>query len=310
MRVVLALVILGIALCHAHDHQVLITPEHIEELKATAEFEVYSYEEHPFKDYTVAQFKAMLGLKRHPEYVPKKIDYTEGDSSIADSFDARTKWPNCIHAIRDQAQCGSCWAFAASEVLSDRFCIASGGKTNVVLSPQDLVSCDSSDYGCEGGYLDHSWQYLVSTGIVEDSCFPYASGSGNVPSCPNKCTSGSKKWNKYRAASYTEFSSTAQIQQDLQANGPVETGFDVYQDFMSYKSGIYKHTSGGLLGGHAVKVVGWGTSGSTKYWIVANSWGSSWGEQGFFRIAFGQCNFDSDMIAGPVNAKDLMRHLH
>jgi len=129
----------------------------------------------------------MLGLKSHPEYKPKRITYGAVDAALPAEFDSRKQWPNCIHEIRDQAQCGSCWAFAASEVLSDRFCIATQGKTDIILSPQDLVSCDKSDYGCQGGYLDHSWQYLVSTGIVSEECFPYTSQKGSVEKCINKC---------------------------------------------------------------------------------------------------------------------------
>jgi len=73
----------------------------------------------------------------------------------------------------------------------------------------------------------------------------------------------------------------------------METSFNVYSDFMNYKSGIYKHTSGYLEGGHAVKILGWGVEGGVNYWICANSWGTSWGEKGFFRIAYGECGIDS-----------------
>eukprot|EP00689_Sawyeria_marylandensis_P002030 EC822907.1.p1 GENE.EC822907.1~~EC822907.1.p1 ORF type:complete len:84 (+),score=53.33 EC822907.1:357-608(+) len=68
--------------------------------------------------------------------------------------------------------------------MSDRMCIASKGSINEVLSPQDMVSCDKGDLGCQGGYLDREWAYLVSTGIVTDACFPYVSGDGHVPKCP------------------------------------------------------------------------------------------------------------------------------
>jgi len=77
----------------------------------------------------------------------------------------------------------------------------------------------------------------------------------------------------------------------------METGFDVYSDFMNYKSGVYKHTTGYLEGGHAVKILGWGTEGGVNYWICANSWNTSWGEQGYFRIAFGECGIDSAVYA-------------
>jgi len=77
-------------------------------------------------------------------------------------------------------------------------------------------------------------------------------------------------------------------------NGPIQTGFTVYQDFMSYQSGVYRHTSGSQLGGHAVKIVGWGSD----YWIVANSWGTGWGLNGFFWFGMNQCGFEGQGIAG------------
>jgi len=95
-------------------------------------------------------------------------------------------------------------------------------------------------------------------------------------------------------------------------NGPVETGFLVYQDFMSYKGGVYKKTSSTLLGGHAVKIVGWGTEKGDDYWIVANSWGPKWGEAGHFRIKIGNCcNFEAQMITGvPKLSSTTEGHYH
>jgi cathepsin B len=214
-----------------------------------------------------------------------------------DSFDSRQKWPKCIHPIRNQGRCGSCWAFAASEVLSDRYCIA--GKDVGVLSPQYMVSCDTSDYGCQGGYLTNSWAFLQQTGIPTDACYPYTSGSGDSGVCKDTCADGSPI-KTYQASSYYQTGSVENTMNDIMTHGPVESGFSVYQDFMAYKSGIYQHRSGGLLGGHAVKIVGWGQEGNLAYWIVANSWTENWGEKGFFRIVKGrnECGFESQIITG------------
>jgi len=221
--------------------------------------------------------------------------------AVPDAFDSRTQWPNCIHPIRNQAQCGSCWAFAGTEVLSDRFCIASSGKVNVILSPQDLVSCDSSDYGCNGGYLQNEWQYMVSTGVVPDDCFPYVSGSGQVPACPTTCPGqgGAMAPLKKFASKYYSVGASS-IQTEIMTNGPVEAAFYVYRDFMQYKSGVYHHTSGAFLGGHAIKVIGWGVSNNTPYWIIANSWGTTWGMNGFFWMLRGknECGIESQVITG------------
>jgi len=217
--------------------------------------------------------------------------------SLPDAFHIDEKWPKCKHEIRNQARCGSCWAFAASEVLSDRFCIA--GNDVGVLSPQHLVACDTSDYGCQGGYLSNSWAFLQRTGIPTDACDPYTSGAGQVAACLKKCADGSEL-KTYKAANYYLTGNAQKTMEDIQEHGPVEAGFSVYQDFIQYKTGVYQHRSGGLLGGHAVKVVGWGKEGNLDYWIVANSWTNTWGEKGYFRIVRGrnECNFESQLITG------------
>jgi hypothetical protein len=106
-----------------------------------------------------------------------------------DSFDARDVWGDLILPIRDQAACGSCWAFAVAETTGDRVGIE--GLPSDVYSPQDLVSCDTNDYGCDGGYVDLSWEYVLNHGLALDSCIPYTSGDGSEPPCPSTCVNGS-----------------------------------------------------------------------------------------------------------------------
>jgi cathepsin B len=261
-------------------------------------FETYSFEEHPFKNYTFRQVKKLMGLKMLPTNKSAPL----GNSSVAlpSNFSSLVQWPNCIHEIRNQGHCGSCWAHAASEVLSDRFCIASNGSVNVVLSPQEMVSCDYFDLGCNGGILTMSWIYLRFFGIASDTCKPYHSGDGSVPSCPwfkSECEDGSS-YKKYNAKNFYYLSTINAIKENLLSSGPVETGFTVYDDFMNYKSGVYIRQSSNVLGGHAVKIIGWGVENGVEYWIVANSWGPTWGETGFFKIAFGECGIDGSVIAG------------
>jgi cathepsin B len=128
-----------------------------------------------------------LGTYPHPEL----------NAAIPATFDARTVWGIDIHPILNQAQCGSCWAFGATESLSDRFAIATKGKTNVVLSPQDLVACDTSNYGCQGGYLNLAWDFLVNQGAVTMACEPYTSGGGSVAPCLSSCVNGAP-FHKYK----------------------------------------------------------------------------------------------------------------
>lgn len=200
-----------------------------------------------------------------------------------------TQWSGLIHPIRDQQRCGSCWAFSAAEVLSDRMAIASG-RASPMLSPEDMVSCDGGDMGCDGGRLASAWSYLKNTGIVSDACFPYAAGNGTAPTCPQKCADG-EAWSssKVKASSVYAINGAASMQQEIMTKGPIQVAFQVYKSFMSYKSGVYQKHFYEFIpeGGHAVKAVGWGTENGVDYWLVANSWNTSWGMDGFFKIRRG-----------------------
>lgn len=302
MRVVILIALIGLSLSF-FEKKPFLTEESLAETRAQATFETYSFEEHPFKDWTYEQVKGLMGAILPP--LENDYSLTVGDlTGLPDNFDSRVQWPNCIHPVRNQGHCGSCWAFAASEVLSDRFCIASNEKVNVVLSPEDLVECDKTDHGCNGGNPLFSWVYLRYYGIVTDECRPYTSGDGKVEACQkNKCF-GNAEFKKYKAKKLPSMLNTVEkIKKDLFENGPVETGFQVYEDFMTYKSGIYSHSTGKLLGGHAVKIVGWGKEESTNtdYWIVANSWGPEWGDMGFFKIKQGECGFEQMGVASTAD---------
>jgi len=254
-----------------------------------------------FAGMTMAEIKNQyLGALNFPDYSQDESSIDTSSNDIPTHFNSSEQWPGCIHPIRDQAHCGSCWAFAASEVLSDRFCIASNKQINVVLSPQYLVSCNALNHGCNGGVPLLAWNFVVNTGLVTDSCWPYESGDGHNPGCKSftKCHDGQPtKMYHGKKKSITTLGNPKAIQENIMKFGPVEAAFSVYEDFISYKSGIYKHTSGSLLGGHAVKIVGWGNENGTNFWIVANSWNTTWGESGFFRIAFGQCGIDKSCSA-------------
>jgi len=300
-----AIILLGLTLCSFRSNSEFITEKHLEQKRSEVTFEIYSHEEHPFKNWSKSEIQGLLGLSRVSLKDTSNIVYTlENVNDLPDNFDSRQNWPDCIHSIRDQGHCGSCWAHAASEVLSDRFCIASQGAVNVVLSPEDMVSCDYIDHGCNGGILTTSWVYLQFFGIVTDDCKPYTSADGSVERCKllsKQCRNETVEYKKYRASKYYTLNSIDAIKQNIFANGPVESGFSVYDDFLSYKSGIYRRgPSSKFLGGHAVKIVGWGQENNTEYWIVANSWGEVWGEQGFFKIAFRECGIEN-CIAGDPN---------
>lgn len=249
-----------------------------------------------FKGMDIDLFKQRLGFIN---FLPLRNDIEQGDinEDLPSHFDAREKWGKAIHPIRDQAHCGSCWAFGATEALSDRFAI---NGIDVILSPQDMVSCNKANHGCNGGNLVLAWTYLGLTGAVTEDCFPYASQDGNAPQCVTTCVDSAVEYKKYKSASLipTLPKTIEAIKTEIYNNGPVETGFSVYEDFLSYTSGVYIHKSGKLLGGHAVKLIGWGKEGDVEYWIAANSWSEKWGEHGFFKIEVNQCGISSQVTVG------------
>jgi cathepsin B len=124
-----------------------------------------------------------------------------------------------------------------------------------------------------------------------------------VPDCPEKCVTPSEKYRLYKAkrGSSKPITCALQMQKEIMANGPVQTGFMVFEDFLHYKNGIYKALSKKQLGGHAIRVVGWGQEDGVDFWIAANSWGPKWGEKGHFRIAFGECMFEENGFAGQAD---------
>merc|ERR1712007_408452 len=139
------------------------------------------------------------------------------------------------------------------------------------------------------------------------------------PGCPSQTSpAGPKKCDDDATAPHNDFaadkysydgqtvtaSGEANIQSAIMAGGPMEVAFTVYSDFENYASGIYHHVSGSMAGGHAVKVVGWGTENGQKYWKVANSWNPYWGEKGYFRIKKGnnECGIEDQATASSASA--------
>lgn len=267
---------------------------------------------------------ALLDGPRLPE-VAHSLEYMK----LPDSFDARQQWPNCptIQQIRDQGSCGSCWAFGAAEAISDRLCVQTKGKVSVEISAEDLLSCcDECGMGCFGGYPSAAWDFWSSTGLVSGGlygskvgCRPYSiapcehhingsrppcKGEGETPKCEMQCIDGYsvpyKKDKHLGKRSYSVPSKQEQIMAEMYQNGPVEAAFSVYADFLLYKTGVYQHVTGDLLGGHAIKLLGWGVESGTPYWLAANSWNTDWGDKGFFKIKRGkdECGIESEVVAG------------
>ncbi|XP_047317939.1 cathepsin B-like protease 2 [Impatiens glandulifera] len=282
-----------------------------------------------FSNLTVGQFKRLLGVKPTPAYALKTIPIVDHPRTIdlPAQFDARTAWPQCstIGRILDQGHCGSCWAFGAVESLSDRFCVHYS--MNISLSVNDLLACCGfmCGSGCDGGYPIYAWRYFKQHGVVTEECDPYFDNTGcshpgcepayDTPKCVKKCVNKNMLWKNskhFSVSAYRVGSDPYTIMAEVYKNGPVEVSFTVYEDFAHYKSGVYKHVTGDVLGGHAVKLIGWGTSDNGEdYWLLANQWNRDWGDDGYFKIKRGsnECDIEEDVVAGLPSTRNTVTEL-
>jgi len=199
---------------------------------------------------------------------------------IPAAIDWRNANGNFVTAPRNQKKCGSCWAFAMTAGL-EAYILRRDNTPGVDLdlSEQVMISCSGAG-SCNGGRLNAN--YVRKTGLPLETAYPYTATNGT-------CAAAAPNW---QTASYKvdDWGSVGQklslIKSALVAYGPLPTAFMVYEDFMHYKSGIYSYTTGKLLGGHAVLLVGY--NDAEQYFIVKNSWDKGWGEDGFFRIAYSE----------------------
>lgn len=249
--------------------------------------------ENKFSTWTADQLKHLLGA------YPTDWDEVEGAAinqvpeeqnlayrtvlALPSAFDWRTS--GGVTSVKDQGNCGSCWSFGSVGQLEALYKIYRA--TTLDLSEQFIVSCETDNYGCNGGYMDRVYNYLKKTGTPDESCFPYRA---SAVACSNRCSDWASRVKKISSWTWVcrNQPNTTTIKNAVYSNGPVTACFDVYNDFFNYKSGCYQHVTGAYAGGHAVLIVGWTSDGC---WIVKNSWGPSWGESGYFKIKFGNCNF-------------------
>lgn len=242
--------------------------------------------------------------------------------NLPKNFSAVKEWSGMITGVYDQERCGSCWAFATTSALTDRFRIASQGtvlKDGDYLSPFHLAACmkcgvdNACPKVCEGNYLDDVLQYLVDHGAVAQSDIEAKSTQGEEYRCFNWHANGVKSWKgteKYRVNLYPPSmlitkkhlaENEQAIMEEIYKNGPVCTIFRVYvpldhRNFYLYKEGIYgagwKSEPKETEGYHAIDIMGWGEEvidgQIVKYWIIRNSWGDSFGTQGLGRILRGE----------------------
>jgi C1A family cysteine protease len=255
-------------------------------------YEVFNANMQKAAEYNAAGDDAEYGMTpvsdRFPEELFSKIEVPEVDgnepateptaeevAALPTTWDSRNKgW---IPAVRNQGQCGSCWAFSAAATMSANYAKKHGGSP-LILSEQQLVDCSPSDHGCNGGWPLSTFAY-AQKGVELDSAYPYRATTGTCKFDASKV--------KAKVASYGYTSKSVDgIKQAVYNNGEISVAVNANK-MQSYHGGIITATGCSTSINHAVNVVGWGASGSTKYWIVRNSWGTGWGESGYCRFVAG-----------------------
>ena len=206
-----------------------------------------------------------------------------------ESYDFRAKYPDCVLPISTASAGAKIQAVVTAKVLSERFCVVQ--KTRLRLSWADLQSCDVTIPPGLG------WEYCARVGICTADCY----GNITVGTCPKECADHSvKKLYRVQPTSIKRYKTEAEIQAAVRVDGPVEATMEIFEDFLTYRGGVYTHSSGKLLGMMAVSIVGWGNAGTTPFWICTMEWGTQWGESGYFRILRGKdhCGIERSAIAG------------
>lgn len=291
MKFVIGLLLLSAVFCQ----ELVVTKDYVEYLKKHVTWEVQEYENNIFRGWTVEEAKSFLGL------LPNDMEY---DSNIPDvemeSTPSTMNWAGaqCDHGPKNQGGCGSCWAFAAVGVLSDRCCIMSADKG--WLSPQELVSCDKGSIGCRGGSLTSPITYIQKNGgLVPEACYPYL---GQDTACPTACKSGANWQSSHvcKCNSVVYCRGTTGIKTCLK-KGPVSMAYGVCKSFMSYKSGIYKCDCTSYIGGHATVIMGYSDYPECNYY-VKNSWGKYWGNAGYFNIGCTTCSLSGGPVCSSITA--------
>jgi C1A family cysteine protease len=242
----------------------------------------------PFNEFH-AKYTGYNQVKR--DYIRSKNGPTHAFGTEANPKSVDWRKTGAVTPVKDQGQCGSCWAFSATGSMEGAYAVKT--KTLVSLSEQQLVDCSTSqgNEGCNGGLMDYAFEYVIASGIGTEAAYPYKA----VDQKCKKVTASPVKIKSYVDVTHN---SDADMETAV-AKGPVSVAIEADQPaFQFYKSGIFSDPSCGTALDHGVLAVGYDVKGSQKYWIVKNSWGSDWGDTGYISIVrqtgAGECGINME----------------
>jgi len=241
-----------------------------------------------FTDMSDAERKAFTGRNKPLSRERSQLAQLRGapmnfEGAIPSSMDWREK-TGIVTAVKDQGQCGSCWAFATAETIESFVALATG-QPAPILSPQDLVSCVPNPRhcggqgGCDGAIAELAFDYVKNKSIAAERDYPYTARTGT-------CNQQAKKAAKVTGYVKTIENNYTDVITSLAVYGPVAVSVDA-SIWYQYGGGVFSGCSARktLDIDHAVQAVGYGTDQGKDYWIVRNSWGPTWGEKGYIRLA-------------------------
>ena len=248
--------------------------------------------ENPISKLTPEAAKKLLGaFPESVNFVSSKLITLPHVDNLPDSLDWRNNNGNWVTPVKSQGECGSCWDFSAVGQVESWWMLHNNRPDSMIdLSEQFVLSCSAG--GCNGWWASNALEFIKNTGVPLESCFEYAADDA-IP-CEEACENWQEQAVKIPGWGYiTGDEAIVDNIKNALLRHPVSANFSIYEDFRSYSSGVYEHVWGDYEGGHAILIVGW--NDREQSWICKNSWDEDWGEDGYFRIKWGEVGIGTNM---------------
>ncbi|KAJ1453439.1 hypothetical protein M885DRAFT_524366 [Pelagophyceae sp. CCMP2097] len=245
-----------------------------------------------FTDLSDAERAARLGRDEYPAAAARAafgaVYHVSLERPVPAAFDWREASPAVITAVKNQGACGSCWAFASTEVLESHVALDTG--VLIELSPQHLVSCAQNAYdcggtgGCQGSVPELAFEYVQTHGLAAENDFPYTSGASASTGACNASVPAAAHVDGYRKVAANDADAVLDA---LVHAGPLAVNVDA-SSWHDYSKGIFdgcNFNGTGVDVDHVVQLVGYGSEDGVDYFTIRNSWGPEWGEAGYMRLS-------------------------